>query len=60
MENTAIVVSDPMDSTIQYECPFCETVHYLEPDAGEIVCEGCDRNIVCDVMTALAEFKIDW
>ena len=60
MDNVAIVISDPMDSTIHYECPLCGSEHYLEPDAGEVICEGCGEFIVCDVMEAIGEYKIDW
>ena len=54
----ATVVSDPMDSVIDYECPNCGRVYSLEPDAGDIVCE-CKEMLTCDVMSSLMANKIE-
>ena len=50
----ANVVSDPMESVIDYECPECGEVVSLEPDAGKITCEGCGEKLMCDVMYGLS------
>lgn len=49
----AIIVSDPMDSIVEYECPECGSVYSLEPDAGKITCDECGEEINCDVVSCL-------
>ena len=53
----AVIISNPMDSIIDYEYPYCQAVHSLEADVGIISCE-CGEQISCDVFDCLASGDI--
>jgi len=54
MSNTKIV-SDPMDSVVDYECMICGAIYSLEPDAGIIICDDCGTELDCDIVSCLTE-----
>jgi len=53
----ANIISDPHESMLEYECPKCGSVFYLEHDAGKVKCSDmdgeCDSIVMCDLISCM-------